>query len=417
MSPMTLIVLSVAFLIAAFWSVLAVRMLLEGRRVRLLRPVGGGPPVDGPSIDVVMPAHNEERHVEATVESVLSQDYPHLRLIVVNDQSTDSTGAILKRLANRVPPERLKVLEGIERPAGWVGKTWAVHQGAEQSRTEWLSLIDADMTLDPRAISTAWREAVRSDADLVSFLPGADCFTFWQRAVGLVLGQILAQLYPLSRVNDPSRPEALAAGGFILVRRATYDRIGGHAALRHEIVEDIQLARRVKTAGGTLSVHPAPSLVKTHMYGGLGDIWRGLRKNAFAGMDYQLHKFVVGAVAGLVLLWTPVLALFLGVQDVLQPEFGPAWPWLLAGAWGWSAQALWCTPMLVFLKLPIPYAFTLPVGGTAFIAITTSSVWHHLRGRILWKGRVYDPRSLSPKAGNRESPSDVVADSMRPADD
>ncbi len=172
------------------------------------------------------------------------------------------------------------------------------------------------MGLHPRALATAIAEAEAAGADLVSLLPGVRCQTFWQGAIASSFLQLLAQLYPLDRVNDPTRPEAIAAGGFILVRRSTYERAGGHEAVRRAIIEDIQLAQAVKATGGRLLVRLAPSLAWTHMYGSFGEIWRGLRKNAYAGMDYMPHKYVTGAIVALLLAWAPWVALGTGLGEV-----------------------------------------------------------------------------------------------------
>ena len=227
---------------------------------------------------------------------------------------------ILDRLAEE-PGDRyaIRIVHGVERPEGWVGKTWAVHQGATGSTAEWLWFVDADMGLHPRALASAMAGAIAEKADFVSLLPGVRCQTFWQGAIASTLVQLLGQLYPLDRVNDPTRPEAIAAGGFILVRRSTYSMAGGHEGVRRAIVEDIQLARAVKATGGKLLVRLAPKLAWTHMYGSFGQIWKGLRKNAYAGMDYLPHKYVTGAIVALLLAWAPWVVLAIG-PDEFRPS-------------------------------------------------------------------------------------------------
>lgn len=374
-----------AALIALAWIALAARLFARLRAFKPLLPIDHPAALDSPAVDAIVPARDEEREVERAVASILGQEYPGLRVTVIDDQSTDATGAILDHLAASQPPGGpLQVVHGEGRPLGWVGKTWALQQGVGRTVADWLWFVDGDMVLHPRALATAMAVARDANADLVSFLPRADCKTFWQRAAGLMLTQLLAHVYPIDRVNDPTRPDALAAGGFILVKRATYERAGGHAAVRGEIIEDIQLARRVKQSGGRLAIRVAPALAGTHMYGTLGEIWRGLRKNAYAGMEYQPHKFVVGAIVALVMAWTPPLALIFGT--VLS-----SWPLTLFGALGWLAQAAATAPFAVFLGQPIPYAFSLPAGISLYVAIATSSVYHHHRGRVLWKGRAYTP--------------------------
>lgn len=326
---------------------------------------------------MVVPARNEAAHVGRTLECLIAQDYPSLSITAVDDQSTDGTAAIIANAGLRVG-----LVRGVERPAGWVGKTWALEQGVGQSAGEWICMIDADLWLDRRAVSTAMREAETYGADLVSLLGRPVCETFWQRAIGLALVHILASLYPIGRVNDPTKPDALAHGAFVLVRRSVYDRVGGIASVRGEIVEDIRFARRVKEAGGRIVVRPAPTLVQTHMYGGFRDIWRGLRKNAYAGMDYAPHKFATGAILALMFAWVPVVAALRGVAsgDSLT---------VVLGALGWAAMAAAAWPSAVFLGLSPAWGLVLPIGLTAYVAITASSVWHYYRGRVLWKDRVF----------------------------
>ncbi len=392
-------ILIVAGMVAAGWTALAARLiaLSRGKWFRFLPPVGevAG---DGPSVDAIVPARDEEAHIAATVESIRAQEYPALTITVVDDQSTDSTAAILEQLASpsgaRVP---LRLVRGTDRPEGWVGKTWAVHQGASGASGDWLWFVDADMGLHPRALASAIAEADRTGADFVSFLPGVRCRTFWQGAIASSFLQLLGQLYPLDRVNDPGRPEAIAAGGFILVRRSAYDRAGGHRAVCREIIEDIQLARRVKAAGGRLSIRLAPALAWTHMYGGFGEIWRGLRKNAYAGMDYMPHKYATGALIALLLAWAPWLCLGVGLLGADRRPIA-----IGIGIWGIAAQALATAPILLFLDLSPPFAFTLPAGITAYVAIASASVWHHHRGRILWKGRSISPSTVAAPARDVE---------------
>ena len=186
-------------LVALGWTLLAARLIRksQGASFRFLRPFDG--PVGGlPRVDAIVPARNEEAHVASTVEALRSQDYPSLAITVVDDQSTDRTGAILEVLAavddGRGP---LRMVRGSERPEGWVGKTWAVHQGVSQARADWLWFVDADMGLHPRALASAMVEAERTGADLVSLLPGVRCETFWQGTIAASFLQLLAQLYPI----------------------------------------------------------------------------------------------------------------------------------------------------------------------------------------------------------------------------
>ena len=382
----------VAGSIALAWTVLGFRLIRLARSTsfRFLGPVESPSLSGSPTVEAVVPARNEEDGVEATVRALRAQEYSALSITLVDDQSTDATLAILERLAKEVGPGApLRIVRGVERPEGWVGKTWAVHQGGRDSVADWLWFVDADMGLHPRALASAMAEARASGADLVSLLPGVECRTFWQGAIAGSFLQLLGQLYPLDRVNDPKRPEAIAAGGFLLVRRSAYEQAGGHEVVRHAIIEDIQLAREVQDAGGVLRVRLAPGLTWTHMYGSFGQIWQGLRKNAYAGMDYLPHKLVTGAIFALWLAWAPWASLTLG----LIGENGLA---MGVGAWGLFAQATAMIPVVAFLRLPWWQVATLPAGLSAYVAIAISSAWHHHRGRIFWKDRVIASTTTDP---------------------
>lgn len=390
-----LIVASVAALI---WTALAATVIHHALRLRLLPPFTAPLPGDLPSVEVVIPALNEEERVEATVARVLAQDYPSLRLTVVDDRSTDRTGAILDRLAATLP---IRVIHGEPRPIGWVGKTWAIAQGTRGTSSEWILFVDADMGLHPRALASAMMQARFADADLVSYIARPDIRTFWQGAVAVAVGEVLFTLYPLHRVNDPASPVALAAGGFLLVKRSSYERVGGHEAVRAEIVEDIAMGRAIKAAGGRLSVHLAPDLAWTHMYGSFGDIWRGLRKNAYAGMEYQMRKFVTGAIGGQFLAWTPPISTAVGIA------LG-SWPLALIGVWGWLAQASSVAPFIPYLRISPLFAFSLPIGSAAYTAIACSSVWHHYRGRIMWKGVTFSATEVQSASHQDRGPADAA---------
>jgi glycosyltransferase involved in cell wall biosynthesis len=342
-------------------------------------------------VAVVVPAHNENEHIEETVRSLLAQTYPRLSITVVDDQSTDDTSDRVRAVIDAIGPSGpLRLVEGQPRPPGWVGKTWALAQGVEGLDADWLAFIDADVRLHPTAIAAALAEADAHDADFVSLLGRPECRTFWQGAVATTLVYLLGSLYPLARVNDPKSPVALAHGAFMMVRRSWYDRVGGIGRVRGEIVEDIRFAERVKAAGGRLRARPAPDLSRTHMYGTFGDIVRGLRKNAFAGMNYRLWKYAAGSVMGLALAWLPLAAMVQGLVGV-EPR-----GWLvLVGLAGVAGQAVAVAPVIRYLGLPWVFALSVPVGITSYVAIATVSVVDALRGRVIWKDRAFAARETA----------------------
>lgn len=402
---------------AAFaWAALAARFLLRLRASWPIEATADPLAVCGPRIDAIVAARNEAQRIAETINCLCKQTYRRLTVTVVDDQSTDGTPDIVQRLiGERGHAFDLRLVRGADRPEGWAGKTWAAHQGVNGSNAEWLLFVDADMQLDERAVATAWRHAERTGADLVSLLPRPRCTTFWQGAAALTIVQLLAHRFPLWRVNDPTKSDAMASGGFILVRRTAYDRAGGHVRLRRAIMDDIELAQRVKSAGGRLAVAPAPTLAHTHMYGSFADIWRGLRKNAYAMMRFRFYKYAIGALLGLSLVWAPLLALALGLASLTT-----TWGAALCGVGliGLVSQAAASYPFLRFLRLSPLMLFSSAAGLTLYVAIATSSVWHHLRGRVIWKDRAFEAKLTHTRVPYRVSqPADarsVRADGPEP---
>lgn len=391
--------LILAVTVALIWTMMAVAIARNSLKTTLLKPYDGPIDPNSPAVEVVIPALNEELRVESTVAKVLAQDYPHLRLTVVDDRSTDRTGAILDELAKT---RSLRVIHGEPRPIGWVGKTWAIAQGAKGATAEWLLFVDADMGLHPRALATALRRAEEVGADLVSIIARPEVETFWQGAIAVAIGEILFTMYPIHKINDPDSPVALAAGGFILVRREAYEKIGGHEAVRAEIVEDIALGKRMKQSGGKLDVHLAPSLAWTHMYGTFRDLWVGLRKNAFAGMEYQLRKYVTGAIGGQIMAWTPFVAIAIAL-------FYRDLPLGVAGVCGVLAQAASVAPLIPYLRISPLFVFAIPFGSAAYTAIATASVWNHYRGRIIWKGVTFSASEVREASRSGPGRADAAA--------
>ncbi|WP_152050861.1 glycosyltransferase [Tautonia marina] len=391
-----------ALVVTLGWVALAFVCVHRSRSSRWLRPTDRRWGAEAPTVAAVVPARNESAHIAQTLECLMAQEYPHLSIHVVDDQSVDGTADLVRQAVAGAGPDRhpVRLLPGGDRPHGWVGKTWALHQGVDATDSEWVWMVDADLWLHPNALATALDQAERSEADFISFLGRPRCDTFWQGSIALALIQILSMLYPLRRVNDPARPEALAHGAFVLIRRSTYERVGGIESVRGEIVEDIQFASRVKSQGGRLQVDATPELSQTHMYGSFQDIWRGLRKNAYAGMDYQLHKYATGALIGLLMAWTPWVATAVGLFGLWNADGAEVFrlAWLAVGLMGLLGQAVAAMPVVVFLNLPKVFAFALPAGISAYIAITTASVWHYFRGRVLWKDREFCARSIKEQS-------------------
>src|SRR5580700_7596055 len=232
-------------------------------------------------VSAIIPARNEEASIARAVESVAAQ--PEIgEVIVVDDQSTDGTGAILAELASRIP--KLKILNtGDVLPPGWAGKNYAFSIGAAAAaaRGDWLLFTDADTYHLHGSTRRALCDAAEHDAVLVSYSPEQEMGSFWERALIPFVYCRLANKFSFARVNDPARPDAAANGQFLLLLREVYEKLGGHTAIAGQILEDVALARRVKGAGYGIYFTAPIGTVRTRMYRSFGAMWQGWTKNLY----------------------------------------------------------------------------------------------------------------------------------------
>lgn len=347
-----------------------------------------------PSVAAIVPARNEAAMLPKTVPTICHQDYPRLSCIVIDDQSDDGSDRVLQSLQNDHP--NLQVIVGQPRPAGWMGKCFAVKQGADSaladSGAELLLFTDADILYHPHAVRKAVSYLLDNDLDALSLFPRCT-FGRWVESVGTAgLVSVLMMMFPLGWVNDPKKKGiAMAAGGFFLFRRSAYQAVGGHEAVKEYIIEDVNLARKCKAMDLKIRTLFTPDLVTTRMYEGFADMWEGLTKNAYAGMEYRPERFWVGSIIGLIAAVLPPVYL---LGSVL-------WVWHAPGALSIVAlilsiiinlcQILIHYKTIRFLRLPAWNALMMPVSAGLYQLIALSSFWQHtFSGGNVWKGRRYE---------------------------
>jgi len=329
------------------------------------------PETDGPLVSVIVPARDEEGRIGPALRSLAAQTYGPLEVIVVDDESQD--GTLLE--ARSVVSQRIRVLEGAPLPPGWVGKSWANHQGAEAARGEWLLLTDADILHAPDSLARALPLARRLGRGGLTVLCRLDSESASERVIQPAAAVFIRSFVaPGPLVRSPRSPVALAAGGYILVERALYDRIGGHRAIQREIVDDQALARRVKATGGLLVFVFGDDLVRVRMYHGLAELWRGWRKNSSAGVGSTGQALGAG-LQGLVVSLVPAVALARGPR--------------LLGAAALALQVVARAEVDAVAPSPRRYWLTLPLGGAFVSVVSLASSLDRLRGGLVWRGRRY----------------------------
>ncbi len=341
-----------------------------------------------PMISVIIPVRNEQRNIRRCISALQKQTYPNYELIVVDDHSTDETPTMLSRLARE--DIRLRVVAGKDLPPGWAGKPYALVQGAEAAQGEWLCFMDADTFAHPGLLWSTYQAAARGRADMFSILTCQELESFWERTILPLVFLGLSFGFPAERVNNPDKPDAIANGQFILIRRSIYDQVGGHSSVKDRIDEDKAFAVIVKRAGYHLMVTDGRKVASTHMYTSLGEMWEGWTKNIYPGMQDRLWLLLFGVFIGLVVSIALPFWLFGGVV------------WLASGGGGIAAvvvfEALVLWGYLVFKRIEAcrafsispGYAFTFPLGALVFTGMMMFSAFNVISGRgVSWKGRRY----------------------------
>lgn len=348
---------------------------------------------DGALVSLLIPARDEQRVIAACVESLASQDYPWLEILVLDDQSEDATASIVAGLAARYPAVRL--LRGAALPDGWHGKAWACAQLAAAARGAWLLFLDADITLAPDCVSRAVSYARARDADLLTLMPriqigGAGLSGLGEALLLAIVPLTFIVFLPLGLVMGAPGPLfAGALGQFLLFRRASYLRLGGHAAVRTEIVEDMRLSQQVKRHGGRVIWMDGAGVARVRMYHGFAEAWRGIAKSAFAAINYSLALLPLGMAGCAAVFLAPYAFLAAGLAARPSSMAGQAaLIWLPA----LQIALLWTAESLALARARLPLALTLPQPLTALaIMLTTlhAALQTELGAGVVWKGRAY----------------------------
>ncbi len=349
---------------------------------------------DSPKVSICIPARNEEQVIERCIRSALRQNYPNFEVIVLNDNSTDATDEKLSSLKQNNPnADRLLVIQGKPKPDEWLGKSWACQQLAEAADGDILIFADADTWFEKRTVARVVRTMGQDIVDMLTVWPLQVLDTFWEKMIIPLVYYALLSLLPVHYVYRSPRwmPKfirkqfspmfAAACGQFMAFKAHAYHQIGGHQSVKDKVVEDVQLAKKIKEAGFSMRMYYGSQSIACRMYHSEKEIRAGFRKNFLAGFRYNMPLFILMGLLHFITFILPVIILVfalitwnipllwlsgVAVSLMLLHRF------LLARWFGWS--------MLMGLLHPVSVAW--------FQVLALIVVNDHLADRTTnWKGR------------------------------
>ncbi|MDR3723759.1 MAG: glycosyltransferase family 2 protein [Terracidiphilus sp.] len=341
-------------------------------------------------LTVIVPARNEQDCLATCLESLVSQSEEVFELgkdwelIVVDDHSTDQTAEIARGFKG------VTLLEAPKLERGWTGKNNAIWSAAKQARGRWLLFTDADTIHEPGDLHRAIHEAERHKVGMLSYSPRQIVSGLAQRSLMPLVYCELALSYPPVKVSDPKEQHIAAANGqFLLVEREAYRRLGGHASVANEVLEDVELAFLAKKRRVGLRFRYAEDAVSTRMYRTTAAMIEGWTKNLALLFDNTLTLSLWRSIDFFLFFALPILAVVFWNAKFAQHSI----QWLAAG---WILALLWLRTLVRFYarvaKSNFPFADCAlsPFGLPLFVGLLYRSWFQHkMLKQVSWKGRTY----------------------------
>ena len=338
-----------------------------------------------PAVSVIVPARNEEACLGACLQSLTAQSGIDYEIIVVDDGSTDRTGEIARSFA------AVNVINAGRLPAGWTGKNNAMAAGVKVAKGNWLLFTDADTVHNPGSLAHAVAEAEQHGAALLSYSPEQEVHSFWEKAVMPVIFAELAATYPPQAVNDPASPIAAANGQYLLISREAYDAVGGHTKIAGDLLEDVALARLVKSSGRKIFFRYGGDAVHTRMYRSWAQMKEGWTKNlallfspTWGIACWRLAEFLA---IPFLFIGTVIFAIIGGLNLAFQPALLTIVVFVFF--WGRIRAAHFSVPSSLMAILGLPMF--------AYLLLRSSKL--QKQGAVKWRGRMY-PTSRAAAAAS-----------------
>ena len=338
------------------------------------------------SVSVVIPARNEEKNITKTLSKLIRQNDVKLKIIIVDDNSTDKTSNIARNFLNTNSFKRFKIIRGKKLPPNWSGKVWALKQGVELALKDklefYLLLLDADISLNNNVLRSLIQKMDNENLQMISLMAKLRCESFWEKLLIPSFIFFFQKLYPFNTVNQVNSDLSAAAGGCVMCHSKIFRKNPFFDLIKNKIIDDCNLAKLIKKEG-KIWLGLTDSVKSERKYLKLKEIWQMVSRTAFEQLNHSFSILILSSLSMILLYLLFPFTIFLSI-------FNSNFSIFILGVSGYILTSIVYFPTIKFYNLPKIYIFSLPVSGLIYLIITLHSASNYYRGLgNVWKERNY----------------------------
>lgn len=387
------------------WILFGVAMFGGRRRMMLIGRPHLPLPKPPPRVTILIPAKDEGERIRACLESALSQTYPNYQVIAIDDRSTDRTGRIMDEMAAAHPDVlRIVHIRDGELPAGWTGKCNALQRAVKDADGQWLLFMDSDVVIARDALAATLARSAHKHYDVMSLWPKLESHSFFEGLLVPLAAAGVSMMYLVSLTNkDYLRRFAFANGQFLLIRRSTYEEMGGHAAVRDRFCEDVEIARLLKSRGKRIKISWGTEFAAVRMYSSMASIVRGWGRNFYAASLGRPWRILAGIVFVILCCLGGYVAAGWSIYRLVHPSGAGGADAVPVAAWAGAAGAHLAIMLLLVMVMyqwsgnPRRNALFLPVGAGMLLGIFARALRLCVTKRVEWRGTSYSHLMREPQ--------------------
>ena len=334
-------------------------------------------------ICVIIPARNEEKNISKTLGSIVDQSLKNIKILIVDDNSTDKTYLIASNLLKKKKVNH-QIIKGKKLPNGWSGKVWALKQAVDilkKNEIEYYLFLDSDIILKKGIIAEAVEFLCQKKLLMVSLMAKLNCSSSWEKILIPAFIYFFQKIYPFSKVNDPNNSLAAAAGGFILCKSEVFSEENLYDQIKDKVIDDCNIAKKIKEKGN-IWLGLTENIYSNRCYKNLSDIWRMISRTAYEQLNFSPLYLCLSIFGMCIIYLYPVLAIFFFEKDQSRV--------FLFNGLTILFLIISFRPTVRFYNLSIFYSLSLPLASFIYIMMTITSAFNfHFRKGNIWKGRKY----------------------------